>query len=163
MRDPELVARAQRAATRLESAWEQWRALHGLAVAPGQPVVSYVGYSLKEPWGEPRVVIGIDADEAEYLAEFLDRDECAQRVQIPQQQARRAEPPPESTGDLTRPALLGAPVAYSAGRHSPGQVRDMAAELASWTSGELPGQVNEQLAAWPPGTPAAADQPPASA
>ena len=75
MRDPELVARAQRAATRLESAWEQWRALHGLAVAPGQPVVSYVGYSLKEPWGEPRVVIGIDADEAEYLAELLDRDE----------------------------------------------------------------------------------------
>ena len=26
MRDPELVARAQRAATRLGSAWEQWRA-----------------------------------------------------------------------------------------------------------------------------------------
>lgn len=89
MRDPELVARAQRAATRLESAWEQWRALHGLAVAPGQPVVSYVGYSLKEPWGEPRVVIGIDADEAEYLAEFLDRDECAQRgQQVPPQQAQ---------------------------------------------------------------------------
>jgi len=163
MRDPELVARAQRAATRLESAWEQWRALHGLAVAPGQPVVSYVGYSLKEPWGEPRVVIGIDADEAEYLAEFLDRDEFAQRVQIPQQQGRRPEPPPESTGELTRPALLGAPVAYSTGRHSPDQVRDMAAELASWTSGELPGQVNEQLTAWPPGTPSAADQPPAGA
>ncbi len=87
MRDPELVARAQRAATRLESAWEQWRALHGLAVAPGQPVVSYVGYSLKEPWGEPRVVIGIDADEAEYLAEFLDRDECVPRGQAPHQQA----------------------------------------------------------------------------
>src|SRR5689334_1415022 len=87
MRDPELVARAQRAAARLESAWEQWRALHGLAVAPSQPIVSYVGYSLKEPWGEPRVVIGIDADEAEYLAEFLDRDECAQRGQqvTPQQ------------------------------------------------------------------------------
>jgi hypothetical protein len=45
--------------------------------------VSYVGYSLKEPWGEPRVVIGIDADEAEYLAEFLDRDECAPRGQAP--------------------------------------------------------------------------------
>jgi hypothetical protein len=57
-------------------------------VAPGQPVVSYVGYSLKEPWGEPRVVIGIDADEAEYLAEFLDRDESAQRgQQVPPQQA----------------------------------------------------------------------------
>ena len=56
-------------------------------VAPGQPVVRYVGYSLKEPWGEPRAVIGIDADEAEYLAEFLDRDECAQRGQqvLPQQ------------------------------------------------------------------------------
>jgi len=38
MRDPVLVARAQRAATRLESAWEQWRALHGLAVAPLQQV-----------------------------------------------------------------------------------------------------------------------------
>jgi hypothetical protein len=95
MRDPELVVRAQRAATRLESAWDQWRALHGFAVAPGQPAVSYVGYSLKEPWGEPRVVIGIDADEAGYLAEFLDRDECAQRLPIPHQQVRRAEPPGE--------------------------------------------------------------------
>ena len=93
MRDPELVARAQRAAARLESAWEQWRALHGLAVAPGQPVVSYVGYSLKEPWGEPRVVIGIDADEAEYLAEFLDRDECAQRGQAPLQSAQLQQVP----------------------------------------------------------------------
>jgi hypothetical protein len=77
MRDPELAARAQRAAKRLETAWEQWRALHGLAAEPGPPVVSYVGYSLEEPWGKARVVIGIDADEAGYLAEFLDRDECA--------------------------------------------------------------------------------------
>ena len=107
MRDPELVARAQRAATRLESAWEQWRALHGLAVAPGQPVVSYVGYSLKEPWGEPRVVIGIDADEAEYLAEFLDRDECVQRGQIPVQQPPVQPVPlqagPLQSGPLQRP------------------------------------------------------------
>lgn len=58
MRDPELVARAQRAATRLESAWEQWRALHGLAVAPGQPVVSYVGYSLKDPGANPGLSSG---------------------------------------------------------------------------------------------------------
>jgi hypothetical protein len=78
MRDPELAARAQRAAKRLETAWEQWRALHGLAGAPGPPVVSYVGYSLEEPWGKARIVIGMDADEAGYLAEFLDRDECAQ-------------------------------------------------------------------------------------
>jgi hypothetical protein len=33
--------------------------------SPGQPVVSYVGYSLKETCGAPRVVIGIDADEAD--------------------------------------------------------------------------------------------------
>ena len=108
MRDPELVARAQRAATRLESAWEQWRALHGLAVAPGQPVVSYVGYSLKEPWGEPRVVIGIDADEAEYLAEFLDRDECAQpgrsRFSPLSRRLRLSRPPPSATARVAAPA-----------------------------------------------------------
>ena len=189
MRDPELVARAQRAATRLESAWEQWRALHGLAVAPGQPVVSYVGYSLKEPWGEPRVVIGIDADEAEYLAEFLDRDECAQgaqggqqappqQAQLPQvpirqmpiqqvplqsgplqsgplQQVKLTESASEGTGEYPSSALLGAPVHFGRGRQPADQARD----LAGWTSGELPGQVNEQLASWPPG----ADQPPASA
>jgi hypothetical protein len=45
--------------------------------------VSYVGCSPKEPRGEPRVVIGIDADEAEYLAESLGRDEWAQRGQVP--------------------------------------------------------------------------------
>ena len=216
MRDPELVARAQRAATRLESAWEQWRALHGLGVAPGQPVVSYVGYSLKEPWGEPRVVIGIDADEAEYLAEFLDRDECAQRgqqgpppqaqlpqaqlpqaqlpqaqlpqaqlpqaqlpqAQLPQvpirqmpiqqvplqsgplqsgplQQVKLTESAPEGTGGSPSSALLGTPVPFGRGRQSADQARD----LAGWTSGELPDQVNEQLASWPP----SADQPPASA
>ena len=180
MRDPELVARAQRAATRLESAWEQWRALHGLADAPGQPVVSYVGYSLKEPWGEPRVVIGIDADEAEYLAEFLDRDECAQRgqqvppqqAQLPQvslrqvplqsgplqsgplQQVKLTESASEGTGDYPSSALLGAPVHFGRGRQPADQARD----LVGWTSGELPDQVNEQLTSWP----ASADQPPGS-
>jgi len=74
MRDPELVARAQRAAARLESAWERWRALQGLGETPTQPVVGYVGYALREPWGQPRAVIGFSADEAERLAEFLERD-----------------------------------------------------------------------------------------
>ena len=109
-RDPELVARAQRAATRPESAWEPWRALHGLAVAPGQPVVSYVGYSLKEPWGEPRVV----------------------RVRRFWARASTLRPRPRSA--------------------------DQARDLAGWTSGELSGQVSEQLTSWPP----SADQPPAS-
>jgi hypothetical protein len=73
MRDPELAARAQRAAARLESAWERWRALQGMGETPAQPVVGYVGYALKEPWGQPRAVIGFSADEAERLAEFLER------------------------------------------------------------------------------------------
>jgi hypothetical protein len=73
MRDPELVARAERAAARLESAWERWRALQGIGETPAQPVVGYVGYALKEPWGQPRAVIGFSADEAERLAEFLER------------------------------------------------------------------------------------------
>ena len=51
MRDPELVARGQRAASRLESAWERWRALQGLGETPAQPVVGYVGYAPKEPRG----------------------------------------------------------------------------------------------------------------
>lgn len=72
MRDPEQVARAQHAAARLESAWERWRSLQGLADTPAQPVVGYVGYALKEPWGQPRAVIGFSADEAERLAEFLE-------------------------------------------------------------------------------------------
>jgi hypothetical protein len=107
MRDPELVARAQRAATRLESAWEQWRALHGLAVTSG-----------------------------------------------PLQQVKLTESAPEGTGEYPSSALLGAPVPFGRGRQSADQARD----LAGWTSGELPGQVNEQLASWPP----SADQPPPS-
>jgi hypothetical protein len=193
MRDPELVARAQRAAARLESAWEQWRTLHGLAVTPAQPVVSYVGYSLKEPWGEPRVVIGVDADEAEFLAEFLDRDECASTGQLPAQQMTphqgmlqaglRAQPSQPPEGEYSSTTLLGAPVPLGIVRHAGEPSREMAAELAGWSSGELPGQASEQLAGWPsqltttpmappqlaapqlgpPGLAAAADQPPGAA
>ena len=184
--------------TMARAAWTRGR--------PGQPVVSYVGYSLKDPWGEPRVVIGINADEAEYLAEFLDRDECARRgqqvppqqvqlsqaqlpqlqlpqlqlpqlqlpqLQLPQvplqqvpprpgplqsgplQQVKLTESMPEGTGKYSSSALLGAPVPLGRGRQSADQARD----LAGWTSGELPGQVTEQLASWPP----VADHPPASA
>ena len=73
MRDPELVARAQHAAARLESAWERWRALQGMGETTAQPVVGYVGYALNEPWGQPRAVIGCSADEAERLADLLER------------------------------------------------------------------------------------------
>jgi hypothetical protein len=84
MRDPELVARAQHAGARLESAWERWRALQGLGETPAQPVVGYVGYALSEPWGQPRAVIGFSADEAERLAEFLERDNTDHVLELAQ-------------------------------------------------------------------------------
>jgi hypothetical protein len=74
MRDPALVVRAQRAAARLEFAWERWRALQGMEEkSTTQPVVGYVGYALNEPWGQPRAIIGFSADEAERLADLLER------------------------------------------------------------------------------------------
>jgi len=45
---------------------------------PAQPVVGYVGYALKEPWGQPRAVIGFSADEAERLADFLQHGTAGQ-------------------------------------------------------------------------------------
>ncbi len=77
MRDPDLVVRAQQAAAELERAWDRWRTMHGLGTDPLPPVSSYVGYSLEEPWGQPRVVFGIDAREAEQLTALLDRHDCA--------------------------------------------------------------------------------------
>ena len=71
MPDPRLVSRAQRAATMLERAWERWRTTQGLEAEPLPPVSSYVGYSIEEPWGRPRVVFGVDAEDAERLAAFL--------------------------------------------------------------------------------------------
>jgi len=71
MPDPRLVSRAQRAATMLERAWERWRAEQGLTAEPLPPVSSYVGYSTEEPWGRPRVVFGVDAEDAERLATLL--------------------------------------------------------------------------------------------
>jgi hypothetical protein len=73
MRDPDLVVRAQRAAEELERAWDRWRTMHGFGTDPLPPVSSYVGYSLEEPWGQPRVVFGIDAREAEQLTALLDQ------------------------------------------------------------------------------------------
>jgi hypothetical protein len=76
MRDPDLVQRAEQAATALEQAWIRWRARHGLGTGPLPPVSSYVGYSVEEPWGQPRVVLGVEAAEAERLAAILDGHQC---------------------------------------------------------------------------------------
>jgi hypothetical protein len=72
MPDPEMVARAHRAAAVLEKAWDRWRTAQGIATGPMPPISSYVGYSIEEPWGRPRVVLGVDAREAEHLAALLD-------------------------------------------------------------------------------------------
>jgi hypothetical protein len=76
MRDPDLIVRAQRAATALESAWCHWRNVHGLTTDPAPTVSSYVGYSLDAPWGEARIVFGICAEEAEQLAVLLEGHDC---------------------------------------------------------------------------------------
>ena len=76
MRDPELVFKAQLAASALERAWQRWRVVHGLVADPMPAISSYVGYSLEEPWGQPRVVFGLSADDAEQLTALLDRHDC---------------------------------------------------------------------------------------
>nr|WP_062337437.1 hypothetical protein [Herbidospora sakaeratensis] len=71
MRDPELVSCAQRAAAELERAWGHWRHSRGRAEAGDESVASYVAHSIDHPWGRPRVVLGLDAEEARELAALL--------------------------------------------------------------------------------------------
>jgi hypothetical protein len=71
MRDPELVSCAQRAATELERAWADWRSSRGRDGAPAESVASYVAHSIDHPWGRPRVVLGLDAEDAHELAALL--------------------------------------------------------------------------------------------
>lgn len=75
MRDPELVSCAQRAATELERAWTQWKHARGLAEQVSESVASYVAHSIDHPWGRPRVVLGLDAEEARALAALLGRED----------------------------------------------------------------------------------------
>jgi len=103
MRDPELVARAQHAAARLESAWERWRAFQGIGETPAQPVVGYVGYALKEPWGQPRAVIGFSADEAERLADFLERG-SSEHTAVDRSRDSGQRPTPDQTAPPISPA-----------------------------------------------------------
>jgi len=76
MRDLEQVQRAAQAATELERAWLHWRAGHGFGTGQLPPVSSYVGYSAEEPWGQPRVIFGMEAGEAERLAAILNGHDC---------------------------------------------------------------------------------------
>jgi hypothetical protein len=108
MRDPDLVGRAQRAAIELERAWDRWRTMHGLGREPMPAVSSYVGYSLEEPWGQPRVVFGIEAREAEQLAALLDRHDCAGPVYagLATMPAMRTEESPDYGAGMDRRRVI---------------------------------------------------------
>jgi len=76
MRDPELVSCAQRAATELERAWAEWRHARGRDEGTAaESVASYVAHSIDHPWGRPRVVLGLDAEDAHELAALLRQEE----------------------------------------------------------------------------------------
>ena len=74
MRDPKKETSAQRAASELERAWSQWRRARGLVEEASESVASYVAHSIDHPWGRPRVVLGLDADEARALAALLGKE-----------------------------------------------------------------------------------------
>ncbi len=98
-----------------------------------------------------------------FRGRVLDRDECAQRGQVPHQQSQ-LQPPSLQQGQPQPVPLQAGPLQSGPFQQvPPDQARDIAAELVGWNPGELPGQLPEQYASWPPGGPLAADQPPASA
>ena len=125
MRDPDLVHQAERAAAALEQAWIRWRTRHGLATGALPPVSSYVGYSVEEPWGQPRVVFGIEAAEAARLAAILDEDACggpapAELTGVPARRQSGTAPPawtvPSSTAGVPAQALGPGNLAVRASR-----------------------------------------------
>jgi hypothetical protein len=100
VRDPEMVSCAQRAASELERAWSRWRHSHGLGEPTPEPVASYVTHSIDHPWGRPRVVLGLDAEEARALAALLGREDAPREQENP--------PAVQSTAPIDREdALLG--------------------------------------------------------
>jgi hypothetical protein len=137
MRDPDLVQQAEQAATALEQAWMRWRARHGLGSGPLPPVSSYVGYSVEEPWGQPRVVLGVEAAEAERLAAILDGHDCGGPARADTAALPERREPAELTANpaqaLTIPdGQLPVPVKpprHAAGRPSPLTARQAPAAL----------------------------------
>jgi hypothetical protein len=149
MPDPGLVSRAQRAATMLERAWDRWRAAHGLAAEPLPPVSSYVGYSIEEPWGRPRVVFGVDAADAEKLATLL--QDCAAPQPSPasrqaMDEARARIPAQGRTADLneTREQHSGAALEHSGAalEHSGAALEHSGAALEHSSTEQSAGSAN---------------------
>ena len=155
MRDPDLVHQAERAAAALEQAWIRWRTRHGLATGALPPVSSYVGYSVEEPWGQPRVVFGIEAAEAARLAAILDEDACAgpapaELTGVPARRQPGTAPPawtvPSSTAGVPAQALGPGKLAVRASRPGdpagkPGAPSDQPGHAAKQSdgSGQQPG------------------------
>jgi hypothetical protein len=79
--------------------------LHGMDAEPPPPVSSYVGYSQEEPMGQPRVVFGVAAEEAELLASLLERHECTGPAAARQEAAPAARPAEDPAARLQRPAV----------------------------------------------------------
>jgi hypothetical protein len=124
--------------------------MHGLAADPMPTVSSYVGYSLEEPWGQPRVVFGLAAEDAEQLAALLERHDCVGPVY-----AAVSSLPSVREG-----------VVKAAGRHAtlpvPQQAPPVAAQEPPVAAQEPPvGRREEPSAAQKP--PVATRQPPAAA
>src|SRR5689334_23099410 len=128
MRDPELVFKAQLAASALERAWQRWRVMHGLMADPMPAISSYVGYSLEEPWGQPRVVFGLSANDAEQLSALLNRHDCIGPVhaRIAGQQGR----------EITAGASTPLPV--------PPQAPSVVAEQSSAGDSRAPGRAQDK-------------------
>jgi hypothetical protein len=163
MRDPDLVLRAERAAIALERAWDHWRVMHGLDTSPLPPVTSYVGYSLGEPWGQPRVVFGVAAEEAERLAALLEGHDCVGPVHA----EVRGRPDWRQSAPGGAAAVRSTPLRDSLGipaqrqqppsdRLPPGnQAETVTVDKTAGESGPVPGQ-REPDADAPEGTQAAA-------
>ena len=160
MRDPELVARAQRAAARLESAWERWRALQGLGETQTQPVVGYVGYALREPWGQPRAVIGFSADEAERLAEFLERDSgdlsvidltALDRETITRQVPEQPTAPGLTVAPAIKSDILAVASQLSGSQLGPSFLPGSGARLSITSAGQSDGPCRSRLGSGRPG------------
>jgi hypothetical protein len=139
MREPELVFKAQQAAAALERAWERWRAVHGMTADPMPAISSYVGFSLEEPWGQPRVVFGISADDAEQLVALLDRHDCVGPVHQTAAGAQAGrEHPSEANGQADRAVLVPRQAPFLAVDSDGPVFRELMAAARQTSGGRMP-------------------------
>jgi hypothetical protein len=99
----------------LERASDRWHTLHGLHTEPMPTVSSYVGYSPEQQRGQPRVLFGIEARQAEQLAALLDRHDCTGPMEpVPREPASEPAPPPLRRAKTRGRHAAGGPAAAAA-------------------------------------------------